>query len=328
MKTVIIRSVALLLVFCISLGPDLARMAWAQDKADSASDEEIQTIQQLAKAGYLGDKKETYLLAKTLTDEDVTNALIIMDTNILKVDLRGLKPGDERYRPEDLKALLSLVKDREEDIRAQKVSAWIFEHRLQKMIEALAPGEAKSAVAAEPTPTAVPSPVVLAPPTPTPIPGPNRYEWDEMKDSLKDQSKRLVELEDKVEKKMAVVEATNTEIKTSYTEVQEQLKLVQKLIDRVQGDQKKLEDRVEEVGKKANEKAVTDDELKQELTLLRKDLRDNKQDVSILKQEVAKLDAPEKDHPSALDDILGSKWVAGGALLVGITALVVAFTRK
>ncbi len=82
------------------------------------------------------------------------------------------------------------------------------------------------------------------------------------------------------------------------------------------------------IGKKAEEKNITDSELQRDLSLMRKDLRDNTQDVSILKQELERLKEPGKEVASPLDQALTSKWLVGGALLVGITALVVALTRK
>jgi hypothetical protein len=290
--------------------------------------EETQAIQQLAKAGYLGDKKDYYLSAKTLTDEDVTNALIAIDANLLKIDLKSVIPDDKRYQLEDLKTILGMVKDRADELRAQKVSVWIFQHRLQKMVEAVNPASAATPVSTLAASKSDRIPVISATPTETPVLGPNRAEWNDMKDTIKDLTKKVGDLQDKYEKKLGEIEISDQEIKTSHGEFQEQLKLIQKILDHVQNDQKKLEDRLEEVAKKAGEKNVTDTELKQDLLIMHKDLRDNKEDVSILKQEVEKLNAPAKSHGTPLDDLLGSKWVAGGALLVGVTALVIALTKK
>jgi uncharacterized coiled-coil DUF342 family protein len=100
-------------------------------------------------------------------------------------------------------------------------------------------------------------------------------------------------------------------------------------MDRVQDDLNKASQRLDEVSKKASEKTLTDTEFQQDLTVMHKDIRDNTQDLSVLKQQIAKLDKTgEEKNRSSLDDLLGSKWVAGGALLVGVTALVVSLTRK
>jgi hypothetical protein len=57
-------------------------------------------------------------------------------------------------------------------------------------------------------------------------------------------------------------------------------------------------------------------------------MRDNVEDVSVLKQQVAKLDkSGEVSHENVLDQVLDSKYLAGGALLVGVAALIVALTN-
>jgi hypothetical protein len=92
--------------------PGMFQLALAQDDQDLASNEEMQVVQQLAKAGYLGDKKDFYQSAKTLAQDDVTDALIAINSSISQVDLKSLKPGNEQYRLEDLKALLKLAGDK------------------------------------------------------------------------------------------------------------------------------------------------------------------------------------------------------------------------
>jgi hypothetical protein len=105
--------------------------------------------------------------------------------------------------------------------------------------------------------------------------------------------------------------------------------LVKNLLDRVQEDLQKTQARLEQVAQKAEEKNITDTELEQELTVMHKDMRDNVQDVSILKQEVAKLDkSGEVKGENVLDQMLDSKWLSGGALVVGVAALIVALTNK
>ncbi len=314
------------LVFLLCMGPDLLRGVWAQGDAGGAADGEVRTLQRLARSGYLGDKADYYLSHKALSDEDVVNALIAIDANILKVDLKGLKPGDKRYQPGDLQSLLEMVQDRSEDIRAEKVSAWAFQHKLQKMIAILAPSESPDT-----PPAASAAPTVSAPPpspTPTPVPGPSREELNEVKGDLRDLSKRLRELQERYEKRMDEMEMSNGQMRAANGKLREPSNLVQTLLDRVQADQKRIGDRLDEVDKKAGEKNVTDAELERDLTLMRKDLRDNTQDISVLKQQVEKLNMPDKENGTPLDQALNSKWLAGGALLVGLTALVISLTRK
>jgi len=89
-----------------------------------------------------------------------------------------------------------------------------------------------------------------------------------------------------------------------------------------------MNDRMDQISDKANQKTLTDEELEQELTIMHKDLRDNTQDLTVLKQQVALLDAPQKAGQDPLDDFLTSKWLAGGALVVGLAALVIGVTKK
>ena len=335
------------LVFSLCLTPRMIQAAFAAEapaaESDEASQEEIQAVQQLAKNGYLGEKKESILAAKTLTEDDVTDAVIKANDSLTAVDVKALKPGS--YRVEDLQSLLSLLKDKTEDIRTRKLSAWKYQNKLQKMITALSQ-EPEGAVSTDPVKKAAETAVAEAPkaePTFTPVPGPSREEFSGMKEDVKDLTKKVGELQADFDKKIDTlqksgdemkasnldVKNSNAEIKTAQAELQEQLKLVKRLLDRVQDDLKKTDDHLDEVAKKAAEKSMTDVELQQELNIMHKDLRDNTQDVSILKQQVAKLDkSGEKVGESPLDSALSSKWLSGGALLVGIAALVISLTKK
>ncbi len=333
------------LVFSLILTPRLVQAAFAQEDAaapESASAEDFKTIQILAKNGYLGDKKDFYLSAKTITDDQVVDALMKANETLAQLDLKTVKPGKGNFRVEDLKALLAMVKERSEDIVARKGSAWTFRRKIERVIAVLAPEREKPAEEAPKVAEkaeAAPAPL----PTATPIPGPNREEWNGMKDDLKGLSKMVGELKDVLDKKIDGLQKSNDEIKlvngeikasnrensTAVAENQEQLRLVKRLMEKVQEDLKKTDDHLELVEKKAGEKTITDTELQQELNIMHKDLRDNSQDVSILKQQVAKLDkSGEKAGESPLDSALGSKWLAGGALLVGLTALILTITKK
>jgi len=331
------KTLIFLLVFTLGLSPRMVSMALAQDAKDSdtASDEEIHVIQQLAKKGYLGDKKDFYISSKALTEDDITDALLKINDLLSQVDLKGLTPGEGAYKLSDLKILLKLIDEKADDIRGRKVSAWKFTNLVKKMVAALTPPEPAATPGATPEAAdAASTPVPV--PTETPIPGPNKAEWDEMKGTIKDLTKKVGDLQDSFDKKVEMIQKSNDEIKagnvdikTAHADIQEQLKLVKRLLDRVQDDLKKTDERLDLVAEKASKKSVTDTELEQELSIMHKDLRDNSQDVSILKQEVAKLDKSGSEAAqSPLDAALSSKWLAGGALVVGLTALIISLTRK
>ncbi len=346
MKSFFCKSLIFLLVFTLGLSPRMVSMALAQDAKDSdaAPDEEIHAIQQLAKKGYLGDKKDFYLSAKTLSEDDITDALLKINDLLFQVDLKGLKPGEGAYKLGDLKILLKLSQDKADDIRGRKVSAWKFTNLLKKMITALTPPDPDVTPAATPAeePASAPASTTGStnpPPataTATPVSGPNQAEWDEMKGTIRELTKKVGDLQDAFDKKVDIIQKSNEDIKAANTEIKaanadnlEQLKLVKRLLDRVQDDLKKTDERLDQVAEKASQKSVTDTELQQELNIMHKDLRDNSQDVSILKQEVAKLDKSGSDAAqSPLDAALSSKWLSGGALLVGLTALIISLTRK
>jgi archaellum component FlaC len=307
----------------------MVSLALAQDDSDNAPAEETQVMQQMAKDGFLGDKKDFYLSAKTLAEDDVTDGLLKINDLFSQLDLKSLKPGILDYPLEDLKALLKLVEVKEDDIKARKVSAWKFENRLQKMIAALTPPSGETPMASpeasSPSPTGIPTPR----PTSTPVWGPDHADWDDMKTNLKDMVKKTDDLKAAYDKKLDEVQKSNDDLKTSGADTQEQLKLMKKLLDRVQDDLTKTSEHLDEVQKKASAKTMTDTELQQELTIMHKDLRDNSQDVAVLKEEMTKVSKQDaKDGQSPLDDVLSSKWLAGGALAVGLTALIISLTRK
>lgn len=314
------RALALGLAFSLILTPGLVQLALAQDESNQASDEETAALQQLAKAGYLGDKKDFYLNAKSLTEDDVTDGLLKINDQLSPVDPKSLHPGSTAYSLEDLNALLKLVEEKAEDIRDRKVSAWKFETHLKKMIAALSPAPVETPAAATPIPATA---------TPTPIPGPSAADWEEMKKTQKDLAKKVDEMQDSFDKKIEALQKTGDANKDSNANLQDELKLVKNLLDRVQGDLKKTDDRLEEVAQKASSKSITDTQLQQELTVMHKDLRDNTLDVGILKEEMAKLSKSDTQAgQSPFDEFLSSKWLAGGALVVGLTALVISLTRK
>ena len=336
MRNLFIKILSLVLALSLVFTPGMVRSALAQADADGAPQDQVATLKQLAQKGYLGDKKDYYLTAKSLGDDDVTDALVKVYQGLSQLDLGKLKPGDDAYQLDDLKALHQLVEDKKEDILARKVSAWKFEKRIEKMMALLGADASTNPAATSPLGDEKDKAASLPVPTSTPLPGASKEEVEQLRDQLKDLSKKTADMQDSYEKKLAEMQKSNDGLKESNDELdksnaasQEQLKLVKKLMDQVQSDLQRTDERLETVSKKATEKNITDTELLQKLEVMRKDVRDNTQDVSILKQEVAKLDkSGEKAGQSPIDEILTSPYVAGGALLVGVTALVIALTRK
>jgi len=329
MKTMFIKFTAFFLAFSLLLTPGMVRMAFAQDTPVPATKEEIQAIKRLAKNGYLGDKKDFYLSALSLDSEQVVDALIGINETLLKVDLKTLKPGDDSYDVEDLGALLKLTSKKSEALVARKVSAWKMRNRINKMISALTPpseeGDDEAVTVVEKKPESKPTSTPMA----TPYDGPTRAEWSQIKDSLKDLTTKVGELQATYDKKADAIQKSNDDVKKTGVENQEQLVLLKKLLDHVQKDLQKLDDHLDDVDKKASAKSMTDTELEQQLMIMRKDLRDNSQDVSVLKEHIAKMDKTDvQKGQNGFDEALGSKWLAGGALVVGLAALVVGLTRK
>ena len=312
-KSFYLKTLASFLAFAMMLTPGMVVLAFAQDapQTETASDDEFQPVQQLAKAGYLNDKKDFYLSAKTLTEDDVTDAILKARDYVMAADLKTLN-ANKAFQTADLQAFLDLVKDKEEDIKARKASAWKIENRLQKMIalKMMAPASDSASESASsttaPVPTDTPVPAV---PTATPIPGPSRQEFGDLKESFKSLDSKITSLQSDFDKRTDSINVTQKEtadMKTAVAENQEQLKLVKKLIDRVQEDIKKSEEHMSEVEKKVEQKMVTDTQMQQEITVMHKDLRDDTEDISVLKEEVAKLDKTDSSPHGALDDFLTS----------------------
>lgn len=329
-----VKMMAILMAGILIFMPSLTTLALAQTAAvptpSSADPDEIATINQLAQAGYLGDLKDKYL-SNDLTEDQITDALLAIDNRLAAVDVSKLNPSNNQYSVEDLKSLQALAEDKSDDIRARKVSSWRFDNKIKKMIAALS-GNAVSTPMVSSTPAVISTPVPAAPtPTSTPVPppGPTKEEFEGLKSSLMELSQKTEEMQKNYDEKMGDLTRTNEDIKKSDAGTKEQLVLVKNLLDRVQEDLQKTQARLEQVAQKAEEKNITDTELEQELTVMHKDMRDNVQDVSILKQEVAKLDkSGEVKGENVLDQMLDSKWLSGGALVVGVAALIVALTNK
>ena len=339
MRSFLTKSCAALLVFSMAAGAFPAQWVFAQTTVPMASNDETQEIQHLIQAGYL-DANAPYASATSLTEDQVTDALVAIQERLKAVDLKTLQTpnpspgGTAPYQLADLQILLQLVQDYSELLHDRKVSAWLYENRLQKMIQILT----TSATAPQPTAVGSPTAATIAaqptdvPPTPTPtatpIPGPTFSDLNALKDSLKDQNQRFLDLQTKTDQKFQDADADNQLLKTKEQETQDEMKLVKNLMDTYESNLQKMNERLDQISDKANQKTLTDEELEQELTIMHKDLRDNTQDLTVLKQQVSLLDAPQKTEQDPLDGFLSSKWLAGGALILGLTALTVALTKK
>jgi len=311
-----------LMAGALALGPAPAQWLFAQNAPAMASQDETKTVQHLAQAGYL-DPKGLDMTAPTFTEDQVTDALIAIQDRLKAVDLKKLPSG--AYQLEDLQALEQLVEDYSDLLRDRKVSAWLYENRVKKMMQAL--GTAAPSTPATPlvTPTAAtPSPTAtLVPPS-----GPTLGDLNALQDKLKDMGQRMADLQARYDQKLQDEDSSAQLLRAKDQERQDEMKLVKNLMDTYEANLQKVNERLDQVSQKADQKTLSDEELQQELTIMHKDLRDNTQDLTVLKQQVALLDAPQKAQQDPLDDFLTSKWLAGGALLVGLAALTVGLTKK
>jgi len=301
-----------------------------------ATEAEVSLLNRLAKSGFLGDKKAAYLKARSLTGEEVVAALVVIEKELPTLQGNGTQAGGH-YTEEDLKGLLELIKGRKDDLWDKKVQVWSFEKRAKDMMASVGRLAASSSAKAvpdrteeEPQEKAEPAlkPTPLPTPVPTPVPEVTQAELDEVVSQLRDLSKKLEAVGLETDRKLEKAAKDAAEVERTAQENLEQLRILKKLVDQVQDNLTKTGERLEAVSQKASQKALADDELRRDLTILRKDVRDNSQDISVLNQEMAKLE--QKKTPkgqSPLDEALGSPWLAGGALVVGLAALIVSVTK-
>jgi len=307
-----------------------------------ATEAEVSLLNRLAKNGFLGEKRGHYLKAKSFTGEEVVEALVEIDKALPSLQGNGTQAG-ATHTEEDLRGLLDLVKGRKDALWDKKVQVWSFEKRVKDMMVSVG----KLAASSEPGPAAEEKPAPKASdsakaapdkaperseekpaPVPTPVPEVTQAELDEVADQARELVKKLNDLSAETEKRLEKSRKETEETQRVAAENIEQLKILKKLVDQVQANLDRTGDRLEEVSLKASKNAMIDSELRQELTVLHKDMRDNSQDISVLKQEMAKLEAKKAPKGrSPLDEALTSPWVAGGALIVGLAALVVSITK-
>jgi hypothetical protein len=255
---------------------------------------------------------------KKPVDSDVTDALMALYPEAAKGNAATW--GKAGVSTTDVQGLLELVRQKKGALRAHGLSAWTFEKKLEK-IEAALSGETM----------VVPTQTATSTPSSTPTPRPTGPDEAEFK-ALRDRVKTLESQEDRLQSETALrVKAAEDAEKARSADrdaQREEARLLKNLVDELEAGQKRLETALAVVDKKATEKGIDDEELQQSLSLMRKDLRDNVQDVSVLKQKVEKLMAPEKTYARPFDKALASKWVPGAAVLIAIGALVIAASKK
>jgi len=326
------RALGPFLAFVLAFSPLAGGLAIAQEGKPTlkdATETEVLLLNRLAKSGFLGDKKSLYLKAKSLTGEEVVAALAEIEKNLPSLQGSGTQAGAS-YTEEDLKGLLDLLKGRKDALWEKKVQVWSFEKRVKDMMASVG----RLAAAAEPKQEAAPAPEERPKPTPvptlvpTPVPEVTQAELEEVVSQLKDLTKKLDAMGSETDRKLDKAAKDAAEVERTAQENLEQLRILKKLVDQVQDNLVKTGEKLEAVSQKASQRALADEELRRDLTILRKDMRDNTQDISVLKQEMVKLEqkkAPKGQSP--LDEALTSPWLAGGALVVGLAALIVSVTK-
>jgi len=326
LKTLIrplVWTLSLLIAFPPALALAAAEAATAEDAHAPAT--QVELLNRLAETGPLESLKP--FLKDAMTPTDVTAALAGIYPDIKGMDPAALHPGDGDYPLADWTALLALVREKKGALRSKGLSAWAFEKKLAEITVALTPAD----TATTPKPalkSAVPVPTATFTPTATPVPVVSVEEVHALKARVSEMSDRLDQLAKDAEKRRQDDDATEKTRLADRAAQKDELQLLRSLLEALQGDLAKVNSRLEEVGKKADEKNLTDTELRQNLSIMRKDLRDNVEDVSILKQKVEKLMAPEKQYARPLDRALTSKWVPGAALLIALGAIVWTATKK
>lgn len=322
MKKRSIRLVALVLVFAMAcpLGL-LAAVTPVPAKATPATEEKpapspapakhVKAIRAAAKAGLLDAELAS---RKTMTDVEVTDALVALSPVLLKIDPKTLRSGGEGPDTVVFEDLLETVVEKKGAIRDRKVSAYTMEKRLQAIVAALGDetrGDEK----------------VEAKPAATPVPAVTEADLKAVRDALSRLSDELADFRKSQESRLAAVEKSRGEDLAKVSGVQDDLSLIRDNLDSLQANLKILAEREAAIEKKVEEKGNDADAQKREWSIMRKDIRDHSQDLSVLKQKVEKLMAPEKSAASPLDKALSSKWVPGAAILLSLGAIALAASQ-
>ncbi len=317
-------------------------------KAAPAMEAQVELLRRLARLSPFASLGE-FAAKPSPTDADLTDALARLYPDAVKAQAAAWREAG--LSASDAQSLLELVRERKESLRAKGLSAWTYEKRLERVVASYAPP------AAEANTTTAPAAMV---------PSVDKAEVDALRAKLKDVESQGESAKAQasqaltgIEKLQAQTQERLQTLQTQTTHVQEQVerlqseaalrakaadeaekarsedreaqreeaRLLKQLVEDLQEGQKRLEAQLAAVDKKAETKRLDDQELRDSLTLMRKDLRDNSQDVSVLKQKVEKLMAPEKSNAKPLDKALGSKWLPGAAVLIAIGAVAIAASK-
>ncbi len=291
--------------------------------ASPASEQQVRTLK--AAASLFGEAEDEILERKNWTDVQVTDALVALHPVVMKIDPKALKPGDEEYDRKVMEDLLALVGDKKAALRSRNLSAWTLEKHLQKIVAALTQEEV---VAAE-----VKKAEAVKDGKSTAVEKVAEAEKETSSDGLKEVRSSLDRVQTDV-KELRVTESRLKEVereaeadRVKVSGVQDDLSLIRDNLDALQENLKGIGGRLDEIEKKVGEKGLDTDDQKREWTLMRKDIRDHSQDLSVLKQKVENLMAPEKKTASSMDRVISSKWLPGGALLISLAAVVIAASK-
>lgn len=281
----------------------LAGIFSAVAAAAEAPPQDLQVIRSFVEAGFLSQRASEIRGKTSLTLEEAADwaADLFPEVHALSVDSLRRHP---KLAAEDLEGLLDLVRRVKDGLWARKVPVWSYEQHLKKAVEGRV-AEIPAAAPAELPERAV-----------------SPEEWEALKRRGEALQREVEGLASRFEELSRGLEKDRGAIAEDRRSMADDLALMRKLLESLQDQLRKNEARLEEVGKKAEEAATDEIQFKQTLTVLRKDVRDNRQDLSVLQQKVERLMSPEKKHGTTLDKALRSKWMAGAALLLSVGAVV------
>jgi len=312
------RTVVLLLAVSLAIPMSLGAAATTPaptktPEASAAPSKHVKTLQAAAKAGLLG---EQYLAKKAMTDVEVTDALVALYPVVTSIDVKTLKPGEGTAEAVTYEALLDLVSEKKGALRDRKVSAYTMEKRLQAIVAAFA--EAESAKSANGKETAAVMPAASAV---------SEADLKAVRESIEKVSAELADYRKAQEARLKDIEKNQADDRVKVAGAQDDLSLVRDNLDALQGNLKSLSEREAALEKKVESDGALADTQKREWSIMRKDIRDHSQDLSVLKQKVERLMAPEKQSATPLDRALSSKWVPGAAILLSLTAVVLSASK-
>lgn len=219
--------------------------------------------------------------------------------------LKNKKPEElsQTFEKKDLQNLLEQVEKNSDALWKRDVPVWSYRKILQDALQGKTPRTPETASAEQ------------------------AGNLEESTQRLSDLEKRLDALEKAFSDFQKVRENEQKQNDIQREAQKSELELLKRLADnlsvQLSSQEKKLTEALEKLDRASRNRI----EEEQVLTILRKDLRDNIEDVALLKQKIEKLMQPEKRYGSPLDKALRSKWVSGVALLFSTAALSIALAQ-